>query len=95
LHVVKELGMQDDIRGLGWLASVVGVGILLLVAGGEIASRTDDDPSTGGRLASLVTCVLSETVAGPPPTPAGISETVTPDCAEPTPYHPNRASITC
>jgi hypothetical protein len=88
--------MRDNVTERGWLASIVVIaGILLLAAGGEIPRRTGGDPSIGGRLASLVTCVLPQPAASPPSTSASPSKTGTADCAEPAPYNPNRAAITC
>ena len=88
--------MRDDVTERGWLASIVVVaGISLLAVGGEVPRRTVGDPSIGGRLVSLVTCVLPQPAASPPSISASPSEPGTADCAEPAPYNPNRAAITC
>ncbi len=79
--------MKDHLSRVGWLAGVVVVaGILLLAAGIEIPPWAARDPSSGGRLASLVTCVLPPNAASPPPAPSGASETVPPDCQDPAPH---------
>jgi hypothetical protein len=93
--MMKEQGMQDEVRGLGWLVSMVVAGTLLLAAGAGTASRTAGDPSIGGRLASLVTCVLPQTLASPSPTRASASETMREGCGQPPPYRLSKFWIAC
>ena len=87
--------MQNDVRGLGWLASVVFAGTLLLAVGGETAAPRAGGPSIGGRLASLVTCVLPQNAASPPTRTNAGSEAMTEDCGPSPPYRLSKVWITC
>ena len=80
---------------LGWLAGVVVLAVLLLLAARvDVLTSTVRDSSVSGRLTALVSCVLPAPADNPPLTPASVSATIAPDCETSTPDHLRTAWMT-
>jgi hypothetical protein len=66
---------------LGWLASIVLLtAILLLATRIDVSTWTVRKSAVSRRLAALVTCVLPATANDPSSTSASVSDTTPPDC---------------